>query len=129
MRVLVTGTRHPKDFESARAAIAEEFGVVDRLSPGGGHTLIHGNARGIDKGAEAVAIESGLFKGIYRFPAEWERLGRSAGMARNEEMVETLRPDIVLAFPGPDSVGTWGCVRLFEGLDGMDVPVIIHKVE
>ena len=37
-------------------------------------------------------------------------LGRGAGRLRNVEMLESERPDIVLAYPDPESRGTWHCV-------------------
>lgn len=42
----------------------------------------------------------------------------AAGNKRNERMIETYKPDIVLAYPDAKSVGTWNCVQsaLFRGI-------------
>lgn len=39
-------------------------------------------------------------------PAEWDKLGRSAGMKRNKEMLDLFSPDHVVVFEGgPGSAG------------------------
>lgn len=46
-----------------------------------------------------------------KFKADWETHGRFAGAVRNEQMLDEGKPDLVLAFPDKDSVGTWDMVR------------------
>ncbi len=127
MRLLVTGTRDSdggeilrREMESIVAEAANDNGMAKM-------TLIHGAAKGIDKAAEAIAIELG-FTGIFRFPAEWDYyFGKqeSAGPERNREMLETMPPHLCLAFPGPKSKGTGVMVRMCED---MGIPVSFHPV-
>ena len=86
MRVLVRGGR---DFDDAGLMIS----VLNRL-----HTekffsvLIHGDARGADKIADAWAS----CRGIPREPYEVRR----ASALRNQRMLDEGKPDLVVAFPG-----------------------------
>lgn len=89
MKVLVCGGR---DFGDA--------GVVFRkLGEVGATMVMHGAcATGADVYADRWALEHGVY--CVRFPADWERHGRSAGPRRNQRMLEEGRPDLVLAFEG-----------------------------
>lgn len=115
MRLLVTGTRRSLSAVQKlviRNALADVLNdrrdSPDGLAePTGPHTLVHGDAKGVDQYTEWVCIRMGWVKGIYRFPAMWNTHGKAAGTLRNAEMFETLRPDLVLAFPGTKSVGTY----------------------
>lgn len=72
-----------------------------------GITVVHGDARGADSIAAAIAIEWGLTVDPHR--ADWARHGSpAAAHIRNQEMVD-LGADVVLAFPG--GTGTADCVR------------------
>ena len=101
MRVMVTGSRKWRDREAIRTALADIHAVQV--------TLIHGDAPGAD---QIAASEASLTYGwdVVPYAADWERLGQAAGPVRNQEMVDT-KPDVVFAFPGPGSVGTWDAVR------------------
>lgn len=55
-------------------------------------------------------------------PADWKRHGKAAGMIRNREMV-ALGADLCIAFPLPQSKGTFGCIREAEKA-GIEVQVI-----
>lgn len=54
-----------------------------------GGTLIHGDARGIDRMSEDVT--SHLDRIIERYPANWDEHGRSAGPIRNSVMLKRVR--------------------------------------
>jgi hypothetical protein len=85
--------------------------------------VIHGNASGADNLADTWAREHGVQRVIV--PADWNTLGKSAGMIRNRRMLE-LQPDIVVAFPG--GRGTEGMVRIAnEG--GVEVHRVATKDE
>lgn len=71
--------------------------------------VIHGGAKGADRMAKDWALEKGC--DLVPFPAEWEKYGRKAGPIRNQRMLDEGKPDIVLAFPDKDSVGTWDMVK------------------
>lgn len=126
MRILVTGWRKwgcldaLRDEESARfRAILPDAearrlvleGLVTSSGQVSGRTLIHGDANGLDRLAAAVASELGYV--VETHPALWwtdGRFDRGAGPKRNQRMVDA-GADLCLAFPGPESVGTWDCAR------------------
>jgi hypothetical protein len=103
---MVTGSRGWASRDVMRAALLDA--KEDATARGQRVIVIHGAARGADALAEDVAEELGL--DVMRFPAEWERFGRRAGYIRNIEMLEQAKPEVVLAFPLPGSVGTWHAV-------------------
>jgi hypothetical protein len=92
MRVLVCGGR---DFDDAGLIIS----VLDRLHTEKFFTvLIHGNARGADRIADAWASCRGIPREPYEVPqGEWDEIGEKAGPLRNQRMFrhrpETPRPD------------------------------------
>ncbi len=55
--------------------------------------IISGTARGADKLGELYAIRKGL--PLVKFPAEWEKYGKSAGYIRNNQMAEFADGTIV----------------------------------
>lgn len=73
--------------------------------------VIEGGARGTDRLARHLAERLGL--PVETFPADWKTRGKAAGPIRNQEMLDA-GVDIVLAFPGPKSRGTWDMVRRAE---------------
>lgn len=60
--------------------------------------LIHGDARGADHLAGEWARDRKV--PCRRYPADWEKHGKSAGPRRNQQMLDEGRPDLVMAFPG-----------------------------
>lgn len=80
--------------------------------------VYQGGARGGDKTAERVALANGFE--VREFPADWTRHGRGAGPIRNQVMVDAAKQAlkdgavsavVCAACPGPDSIGTWDCVK------------------
>jgi len=92
MRVLACGGR---TFEDRSWVFAE----LDRL-----HHLyticvvIDGDAGGVDRLGGEWATEWGVSS--EKFPADWIRHGRRAGLIRNQQMLDEGKPDLVVAFPG-----------------------------
>lgn len=78
--------------------------VLDRviILEGRPAAICHGDAKGIDSLAKTWAKERRITD--VPFPAKWKKpdgtLDRSAGPIRNQQMLDTFQPDIVLAFPG-----------------------------
>jgi len=100
MRVLVCGDRNWKD------AIL----IQERLSQlPSGAVVLHGDCRGADRIAGNVAEFLGLE--VEKYPANWDKYGRSAGPIRNRDMLDT-RPHLVIAFHDDltKSKGTKDCV-------------------
>jgi hypothetical protein len=72
--------------------------------------LMHGACPygGVDSYTDAWGRERGLK--VIPIPAQLARNGRILGPARNTSMVKSGH-DVVAAFPGPGSTGTWDCLR------------------
>lgn len=102
MTVVVTGSRNWTDAGAIR---------VELMRLPINTTVIHGGARGADLLAMSIAQDIGL--PVITFPANWKEFGKRAGPIRNQDMIEQ-HPDLVLAFPLKDSIGTWDCVRKAE---------------
>jgi hypothetical protein len=66
-------------------------------------------------GADAIAKEIWLDQQlpIWLYPAQWDRLGKRAGFARNKQMVEQ-GPDVCLAFIKDGSKGASMTAELAE---------------
>lgn len=104
MKALVCGGRIFDDTEFM-------FAELDRLHQEHGFTtVIEGDAKGADRIAGEWAIARGLELKV--FAADWEDLGKKAGLLRNEQMLSEGRPDLVIAFPG--GRGTFHMCRLAE---------------
>ena len=59
--------------------------------------LIHGNARGADRMADAWAWCRGVPREPYEVPqGEWDELGKKAGPLRNQRMLDEGKPDLVV---------------------------------
>lgn len=70
--------------------------------------IITGGAKGVDTAAEAWAEVNGVE--YERYPADWEKFGKPAGMIRNRQMLDDEPVDLVIAFPG--GPGTEGMIAL-----------------
>lgn len=102
MKVLVCGGRNYTDKHKMWMLLYELIWINDDL-------LIHGDAKGADSLAGEWARVAGIQEVIC--PANWEIHGRSAGYRRNKMML-SLKPDLVLAFPG--GPGTANMIKLAE---------------
>lgn len=87
MRVLICGDRNWTDKQKIRSSLS--------LLP---HTeiVIEGEARGADSLGREVAEELGIQ--VLKFPAQWDKYGRAAGLIRNQQMLDEGKPNLVLAF-------------------------------
>ena len=124
MRILITGSRDWADVRLMREVLewAAGRGLPDGV---GSVTLVHGGARGADGLAGRIASDLGWEVEVH--PAEWEKLGKGAGMARNALMVD-LGADVVLAFPTKSSRGTWNAVKLARAA-GLRTVVVRRHVD
>lgn len=105
MRIMVTGSRDLKDVSKVRRALVELNAPADS-------TLIHGDCRGADRIAAAIAREFGWK--VEAYPPKKEDIAAIsfafAALQRNSFMVWT-KPDVVVAFPLGESRGTWDAVH------------------
>lgn len=93
MRIMVTGSRHWTDYHHILRTLA----AFRRARP----TIVHGDAPGADRLCDRAAKALGY--PIDPYPVtdeEWRRIGRAAGVLRNEQMYRT-EPDLVIAFRAP----------------------------
>jgi hypothetical protein len=105
MRVIVTGDRAWDCRELAGSVLRR---LVARYGPR--LVVVHGDAGGVDAAFAAAAGSLGLAVEAHR--AEWDRLGRRAGPARNRRMVDS-GADLCLAFHHflANSTATKDCAR------------------
>lgn len=106
MNVIITGSRDWNNTQliyNKLDALLEEFHSL---------TIIHGRAKGADFIAGVWAKKHGV--PVVEFPAEWKRFGKAAGMIRNREMLEAYPDALVVAFPLPQSIGTYGMLKEAE---------------
>lgn len=90
MKVLVTGDREWDDFgliEHVLEGLPDSFTV-----------LVHGAARGADSIAGWLVREKYLGLVERKYPAEWDKFGKAAGVLRNQQMLDEEEPDLVVAF-------------------------------
>lgn len=112
--VIVTGGRRRADWQTIWEHLDDRA-----VNCGGTLTVRHGDHRtGADKHAKNWCEDFAAWyeqRGITILedphPADWATHGKPAGMIRNGDMVR-FGADEVLAYPDPDSVGTYGCVDL-----------------
>lgn len=111
MRVLVCGSRHFNDYELLEKTL-ETLPIT---------TIIEGEARGADTLARKYAEGRGL--DVLPFPALWDKYGRTAGPIRNTQMLVEGRPELVIAFRGPNSRGTQNMINQAQKA-GIEVRII-----
>lgn len=102
-RVIVAGSRNFDDYELLSD-------TSDKLLQNKGKdvVIVSGTARGADTLGEQYAAERGFQ--ISRFPADWDRFGKSAGYRRNVQMAENA--DALVAFWDGVSRGTGHMINI-----------------
>lgn len=92
MRVLVCGGRNFTERDLLRS-------TLDRLHKETPiEAIIHGGATGADTLAGWWASINEVK--ILDYPADWKKHGNAAGPIRNQEMINTSKPTLVVAFAG-----------------------------
>jgi predicted double-glycine peptidase len=94
MRTIVAGSRTCNDYDLVKQAIENS-----NFNP---TVVISGTAMGVDQLGERWAKENNI--AIERFPAQWDKYGKSAGYKRNTEMA--LKADALIAIWFKGSRGT-----------------------
>lgn len=98
-RVIVAGSR---GFNNYRFLAEKLDRILSGVAPTNSIQIVSGCARGADSLAILYAKERGYE--VAKFPAEWDRYGKSAGYRRNEEMAR--HADALVAFWDGESRGT-----------------------
>lgn len=103
-RIIIAGSRDFNDYVLLKTECDKFIAVTpdDRQI-----VIISGGAKGADSLGEQYAREHGLQ--IRRFPADWNRFGKSAGPRRNVEMAQNA--DALIAFWDGQSRGTKHMVK------------------
>ena len=115
MKVIIAGGRKFDDYKILKR---EVLFIMDNLDIS---EIVSGVANGADKLGERFANEFGI--PIKRFPANWQKLGRSAGYKRNAEMAAYA--DALIAFWDGKSKGTKHMIDLAKNKN-LKVTVITY---
>lgn len=130
-RVLVTGSRWTTDGDAVLVRAKLRLACGPALAEGRPVVVVEGRCPrgGVDLVAQRWSEET---PGVTNegHPANWSEYGRQAGMLRNAAMV-CLGADVVLAFPSPDSSGTWDCLKraVRAGIPGRVYPVVGRRTD
>lgn len=125
IKALVTGDR---DWTQSRPIEVALEGLLAVYRPRG-LIVVEGHAPGADRFAHAwaeVAAAQGKPVGLRCYPANWTVLGKAAGPARNQTMIDE-RPDLVLAYH-PDLGQSTGTVNMVGLAMDYGVPVWHTKI-
>jgi hypothetical protein len=87
-----------------------------------GTVVLEGEAPGADRIGRLVAEYLGFT--VRKFPADWKRYGRRAGILRNLEMLDET-PDVVVAFQLRGSRGTQHTI---DEARRRGIPVEVHTL-
>lgn len=121
VRVIVAGSRSFNDFNLLEKELMTYF--KEHNLHRADVEIISGTATGADKLGETFAEKYGLK--LTKFPANWEKHGKSAGFIRNQEMVHYAKDNngVLFAFWDETSPGTKNTIKL--SIDNkLDVNVI-----
>lgn len=121
MRILITGSRHFTNYDTVMRGLSVAIETLVSRNPEATEiVVVHGAARGADemagnfvRHARAFLKGQGITLTEERHPvtqADWNTLGKSAGVVRNQKMVD-LGADICVAFfkAGEPNKGTTHC--------------------
>jgi|BioPla2DNA2_1021312.scaffolds.fasta_scaffold39782_4 hypothetical protein len=86
-KIIVAGSRTFNDYTYLKKSLDKL--LVNKTSI----TIISGTARGADQLGERYAQENGY--NLLKFPADWDKYGKSAGYKRNEEMAKVADACVV----------------------------------
>lgn len=114
MKVIIAGSRSLAGHPHLVGRAVQESGFADITE------VVSGTARGIDQLGEEWAKLNG--KKVTRFPADWKRLGKQAGFARNRQMAEYA--DALIAIWDGYSHGTKHMIQVMKETHGKPVFIL-----
>ena len=113
MKLIIAGGRDFADYELLTAK-------VEAIVVGEPHVeIVSGGAKGADRLGEFFAIDHDL--PIKRFPADWDKFGKSAGFRRNADMADYA--DHCICFWDGKSKGTGHMIDLAKN-KGLKLTVV-----
>lgn len=107
-KVIIAGTRQEPTEEKLNTITSYCYTTLRHVLETHNVTIISGCAKGIDTVAITFAKTHNL--PCEKFPANWDKYGKSAGMRRNEEMLQ--HADALIAFPSKESIGTRHMIKI-----------------
>jgi hypothetical protein len=116
MKVIISGTRTFKDYDLLKRSM-KVLNDVDKIT-----CVISGCATGADTLGEKWAAENNI--PVMKFPAEWDKYGKSAGPIRNELM--SREADAMIAFWDGKSRGTKHMIETARS-KGISVSIIDYE--
>jgi hypothetical protein len=108
MKIAVVGSRTFNNYDYLVRKLDEIIFGIEEFGDIHNFEIVSGGARGADRMAEWYA-EFREYP-IRIFPADWDKLGRSAGYKRNKQIIDYA--DIVTAFWDGESKGTKHSINL-----------------
>jgi predicted Rossmann-fold nucleotide-binding protein len=112
--VLVCGGRRYSDHVTLGRVLAD----IHAEKPIG--VIVIGAATGADALAWAWAEKHGIQYAAFR--ADWDTFGKAAGPRRNRQMLDTTKPDLVVAFPGGRGTAHMVSIARAAGVKVIEVP-------
>jgi hypothetical protein len=113
MKLIVAGSRDFSDYDLLQKSINEicnKYNITE---------IVSGTARGADSLGELYAKDNGIL--CSKFPAEWDRYGKSAGHKRNYDMAKYA--DIAIVFWDEKSRGT---KNMIDTMKKLKKPLIVN---
>ena len=122
--IIIAGSREFNDYELLKSKCDEIIASlpipeIKCLPHMPSIRIISGTARGADKLGERYALENGFI--LNKFPADWDRYGKSAGYKRNVLMAE--HADVLIAFWDGISRGTRHMIEIARS-KGLQVHIV-----
>ena len=115
-KVIIAGSRTLQKLNMVEVGMSKIGFPTSKIS-----YVISGNASGVDRLGEAWAKRHAIK--IKKYPANWEKFGRSAGYKRNELMSRIA--DVLVAFWDGKSKGTEHMIKIARE---KKLSVIIYKI-
>lgn len=113
MKIIIAGSRGINSIEEIYSAVQKsKFNVSE---------VVSGGARGVDLLGEVYARKEN--KNIKRFPAEWDKFGKSAGYKRNTQMAE-YSDGLIAIWDGKSS----GTKHMIDEMRKRNKKVFVHIV-
>lgn len=114
MKLIIAGSRGFKDYNLLKTTLEPIKPLIT--------TIVSGTAKGADQLGEQFALEYNI--PIYKFPADWNGYGKSAGYIRNAQMAEYA--DALVAFWDGESKGTSHMIELAKKNE-LKISIIFYK--
>lgn len=119
IRIIVAGSRNFDNYDLLSSELTKYIASYEVV-------IVSGTAKGADRLGERFATDNGFE--IRRFPADWNKYGKSAGVIRNREMADYASKGngILFAFWDGKSKGTEHMITIANKCD-LEVHVVKYR--